>query len=362
MVDDEDEPGQPDVTGRREVVINIFKWIAKDRIPRRVAAETLKSGFQPIRKNSTRPINVERVEQIGELAKALGFKSHNGLYPAADKGKPTDEVERDLRHLYRIDQSDGSWQAYCSWDFEQFVKCYIEEHKDGAACRNTEPTARLHDPTVKLVAVRPPLATPDDGRPNLASLSLFLQQAGPGQSIPVSIELICEPEPIGNFVVAVYRGRLEIVPGVAAIDQASDAALTLPLSDRTLTLNRHQVRRTDGRIAWTVASDKGPIGILRLKDDQPLCSIADPAEGEKVIAEFQAYFKDLDLADPDPDDDADDRKVSHSFLRPDGKLLSPNKRQLIKRLVLREEMGPAPNGWHTLAADCKKFFRDGHGQ
>jgi hypothetical protein len=71
--------------------------------------------------------------------------------------------------------------------------------------------------------------------------------------------------------------------------------------------------------------------VLRLDEDVDLCRIAEPAEGDTVAAMFHAYVKDLDLAEPDPDDETDDRADPYSFLRPDGKPLSPNKRQLIKR-------------------------------
>lgn len=223
---------------------------------------------------------------------------------------------------------------------------------------------RRHDPSVRLTVERTVRDTSDNYRPTVASLSLFLEQAGPGESIPVSVELVCQPEPIeGKFEIAVYRGRLEIAPAEATIDSytiplATDAPYSLTRPDRTLTLQRANASINDGRIAWTVRSDKGPIGVLRLDDDAHLCRIAETADGDTISALFHAYVKDLDLCDPDPDDKVEDRESLYSFLRPDGMPLSPTKRQLIKRAILKEELGPAPTGWHRIAEDRRRLARD----
>jgi hypothetical protein len=260
------------------------------------------------------------------------------------------------------------WPQWLTGTAEEFRNRYVEEHKaedEIAACALPP---RRHDPSIQLKVQRLVRDTsegaPDDDRPNLASLTLFLRQVGPGEAIPISVELICQPEPVGSFEVAVYRGRLEIVSGAAPIAHepaplASDAAHTLSRNERTLTLERANAGSNDGRIAWTVRSDKGPIGVLRLDDDVDLCRIAEPVGGDTIAAVFHAFVKDLDLAETDPDDEADDRAGPYSFLRPDGKPLSPNKRQLVKRFILKEELGPAPKGWYTLAEDRAKLVRDG---
>jgi hypothetical protein len=253
------------------------------------------------------------------------------------------------------------WPEWLTGTCDAFRDRYTKEHQDEAYDETAR--TRVYDRAAKLKVERMTwTGDVQDGRPMLASLELFMQQAGPGEPIPVSVELICQPEPVGAFEIAVHRGRLELHPGAASIAPTpaplgTDAPHTQPAHERTLTLRRGQAQ--DGREAWMVSSDKGEIGILRLDDDAALCRIADPTDGDAIIATFNAWVKDLDLAEPDPDDDTADTRAAFSFLRADGKPLSPKARQLIKRAILKDEFGePEENGWHTLAASQRKLVRD----
>ena len=324
------------------------------------------------RRNQSAPTSPTRLAAVYSVRQS----SLQGWYA---NGMPDDRVDRLAEWYQFTPQARVLFKkgARTTGQHQSFKTAYLTHWEPKVAAgdlptNESQTTAdpvlpRRHDPTVRLVVEQIVRAARqagvDDHRPNLASLSLFLQQAGPGESIPVSVELVCQPEPIGGFEIAVYRGRLEITPGAATIDQeapplASDAPHPLTRSDRTLTLQRANASSNDGRVAWTVSSDKGPIGVLRLDDDAQLCRIAEPAEGDTITAVFHAYVKDLDLSDPDPDDDAEDVDRLYSFLRPDGKRLSPTKRQLIKRAILREELGPAPNGWHAIAEDRRRLALD----
>jgi hypothetical protein len=278
------------------------------------------------------------------------------LIDQRDNGRLSSYVQSTLaaKLKFRLD-----WPDWLTGNVEDFRNRYCHEHGSDA-----DAPTRIHDPAVKLRSERlVPAEKKDRERPNLASLSLFLQQAGPGQSLPVSVELVCQPEPVGNFEIAVYRGRLEIDPGAAEIPLdppplATDGPATMTRGNRTVTLQRYHASGA-GRVAWTVSAKDGPIGVLRLDDDQDLCLIGEPADGDIITAVLHVYVKDLDLAEPDPDDEADDRADPYSFLRPDGKPLSPKKRQIIKGLILKDELGPAPEGWHALAEDRRRLVRDG---
>jgi hypothetical protein len=295
------------------------------------------------------------------FAEKLGI-ARKTLIDQRDNRRLTSYVQTQLAKKldFRLD-----WPEWLTGTQEEFCNRYLREHS--GAVEPADPTPRRrYDPSVRLMVQQMVRDSPalDDDRSNLASLSLFLQQAGPGESIPVSVELVCQPEPVGGFEIAVYRGRLEIAPGTAAIEQrppplASDTPQPLCRPDRTLTLQRANASSKDGRIAWTVSSDKGPIGVLRLDDDVHLCRIAEPVDGDIIAVMFHAYVKDLDLIDPDPDEDEKDGESLYSFLRPNEKPLSPTKRQLIKRAILKEELGPAPKGWHTIAEDRRRLVRDG---
>ena len=294
------------------------------------------------------------------LAAALDI-ARKTLIDQRDNGRLSPYVQGTLASKFAFELD---WPEWLTGTVEGFRARYLRQHQIADTEKLARP--RRHDPSVRLTVERmvrdAPTAAAED-RPSLASVTLFLQQAEPGESIPVSVELVCQPEPIEGFEIAVYRGRLEISPGAAAMDRlhpplASDATHPYSRPGRTLTLQRANASSNDGRVAWTVSSDKGPIGVLRLDEDVHLCRIAELADGDTIAPVFHAYVKDLDLSDPDLDDSAAGSESIYSFLRPDGKPLSQTKKQLIKCAILKDELGPAPKGWHTIAEDRRRLVRD----
>jgi hypothetical protein len=55
MSESSEKADELDLEDRRRIVIAILKWLSRERIPRRVAEASIKSGFQPDRKNRYAP-------------------------------------------------------------------------------------------------------------------------------------------------------------------------------------------------------------------------------------------------------------------------------------------------------------------
>lgn len=287
----------PDLDERRETVIKILNWLANTRIPRSVAQGALKKHFQPSRAQAIRPIGVERVEKIGELAAALGFKGHNGLYPSSHKDKLTDEVERDLRQLYDIEEDDPSWLAYCAWDYDGFVDTYLEEH------RQTETPGRMPSSTSERVTQRLLTQMPETGATSfvsevLAGVELSLKQSPAGDAWPVLGELRCGIAVIGSYNVAIGRCWVQV-------DGGPMCDVSYANSDTTKVEGNHGavavtwVGGTKSRPVCNVEGLAGLIGRVELPDD--FCKVHNLAHGDVVTLRLAVFVGDLERVDTDDD-------------------------------------------------------------
>lgn len=200
-------------------------------------------------------------------------------------------------------------------------------------------------------------------QPNLASIDLFLQQSNAGAPWPVSFDLVCQPTPVSNFEIAVKRGQVELDPGAATLPGArhrlggnGPVVFKLKNPEREITVEVANAR--SGRSSWDVSCRGKAIGVFQLDEEQTLCAIEDIAPSDAVTISFRAYVKDLQLAEADPDDDDenDEGAGTYSFLRPDGKNLSPAKRKLIKAMLIKNELSPQASGFVEIAADRRAFL------
>lgn len=299
MLNDEGEQTELDQEQRREAVKKILKWLAANRVARRVARASIAAGFQPNRKKAKRPIQVERVEQIGELARALGFETHNGLYPAAYSDKLTDEVERDLRKLYLVEEDDKSWQAYCTWDDCEFAVSYLDKHKEDAVRRAPGALAPSTErDTSRLLAQAPGAEVNSFVSEVLASVDLTLKQSPAGEAWPVIGELRCGIAVIGGYNIAIGRCWVQVDGG--------------PLSEVTYTDG--STVRIDGHhgpvaVTWAGGSKQRPvcnveglaglIGRIELPDD--FCKVHSLAHEDIVTLRVAVFVGDLERVANDDD-------------------------------------------------------------
>ena len=182
------------------------------------------------------------------------------------------------------------------------------------------------------------------------------------------MDLICQPAPIGDgsVEIVVKRGLLELSPGSAGIDRESGwlaedggERFARGKDDEARTIVMRTANwRTAGKPTWDISAEGKAIGVFRLDDDKPLCRLDTPAADDDITVRFKVWVRDLDFVEPDPDDDTDDGDTLRSFLRPDGKALSPMKRAMIKALLIKEELAPHEDGWVTVAAAGRRFEAD----
>lgn len=310
-----------------------LRFLMDDRLPQAVADRNAA-------KNVERPIN-----SMPRLAKALGLASHSSLYPISDK--VSDNLRTKLGALYGFPFGSECWGEFEAGCCAEFEKEYRALHGQ---------------PGPQLRAERIALDIPADIA-LLAGLDLYLTQAGPGEAIPVTFDLVCQPAPVGSIEIAVKRGRLLLEADTTRFSGtkdrlAGDGPVTIERKDgSTVTISIANARA--GFAAWEVKSNEGPIGVVRPGDGQDLGKLGDPAPGDEVKAVFQVYVKDLDFGDPDPDDDEEGESDPFSFLRADGKPLSPMKRAIIKALIVKEELGAPADGFVTVAGDGRVLRPEG---
>ena len=205
---------------------------------------------------------------------------------------------------------------------------------------------------------------PNEHQPNLASIDLFLQQANAGAPWPVSFDLVCQPTPVSNFEIAVKRGQVELDPGAAELPGArhrlgGNGPVVFKLQNPAREITIEVANARSGQASWDVSCRGKAIGVFQLDEEKALCAIEDIAPNDAIKISFNAYVKDLQLADPDPDDDdTDEGSGTYSFLRPDGKNLSPVKRNLIKAMLIKNELSPQASGFVEIAADRRAFMED----
>jgi hypothetical protein len=206
-----------------------------------------------------------------------------------------------------------------------------------------------------------------DEHAGLAWIGLSFQQSGPDEHWPVSFDLVCQPAPAveRGFQFGVKRGRLEIDPGPAEISPRTnerlggDGPVTFPRDHPKRTITVEIANAKGRRPAWTVSSDHGPIGVFRLDDEQMLCRVGDIAPGDEVTAVFKVLIADLEPVGLDDDDEDDDGDPDpYSFVREDGKPLSLAKRKIIRRMLVKEEVGSPSDGWVIVASDARMFEED----
>jgi len=272
------------------------------------------------------------------------------------------------RTLAEVCQFRVDWPEWQTGTAKEFIERYEREHQHGPEGRaNPISTVQERQTGLRLTSRLLDVDFPDE-HAALAELDLSFQQAGPDEPWPVSIDLVCQPAPTPKpgFLFGVKRGRLEIHPGEAKISRKTkerlggDGPVTFAARDdpdRTITLEI--ANATGGRPAWTIWSDQGPIGIFRLDDEQVLCRIADIAPRDEVTAVFKVFIADLEPLGLDDDDDEDGNDPDpYSFACADGKPLSPNKRQIIRQMLVKEEVGSPADGWVVVASDGRLFEED----
>jgi hypothetical protein len=269
------------------------------------------------------------------------------------------EHERTLSEVCKFRVDWPEWQTSAA---EEFIKRYEREHRR-CDVENAVQQRRLG---LRLTSRTLDVQVPDEHN-GLAQLDLSFQQAGPDEPWPVSFDLICKPAPTPKpgFQFGVKRGRFELHHGAAKISPstkerlAGDGPVTFAArDDRERTITVEIANAKAGRPAWTVWSDHGPIGICRLDDAQVLCRIAEIAPGDEMVAIFKVYVGDLEPLGLDDDDDDDGDPDPYSFARADGKPLSPTKRQIIRQMLVKEEVGIPADGWVVVASDGRLFEED----
>jgi len=250
--------------------------------------------------------------------------------------------------------------------FEAFREKLNEENRDFSPYAQKDPATKQRRHGLRLTSRHLAVEVPDQYT-GLAGLELWFHQAGAEEPMPVSFILTCQPMPTTKpgFLFGVKRGRLEIDPGKASIPPGTKERLggagpaTFSHDDpaRELTV---EIANPRGREkAWTIWSDHGPMGYFSLDDEHPLCRIAGLAPDDEVTAIFKVFVWDLEpLGLPDDGDDEDDDPDPYSFACADGKPLSPNKRQIIRQMLVKEEVGSPSDGWVIVASDGRVFEED----
>jgi hypothetical protein len=290
--------------------------------------------------------------------------ARTNLYPQS--GRLSDRVADKLRQIYGIDENSECWGEFVEGCAREFANEYKQLHplSEGRA----EPISAARERQTGLRVTSRPLDVdfPDEHR-GLAALDLSLQQAGPDEPWPVSFDLVCQPAPAveRGFQFGVKRGRLEIDPGAAEISPRTNERLggdrpaIFPRDHPTRTITVDIANAKGRRPAWTVSSDHGPIGIFRLDDEHVLCRVGGIAPEDEVTAVFKVLIADLEPVGLDDDDEDDDGDPDpYSFVREDGKPLSLAKQKIIRRMLVKEEVGSPSDGWVIVASDGRRFEED----
>jgi hypothetical protein len=233
--------------------------------------------------------------------------------------------------------------------FAQFERRYLDYHaalSKGGACEERRAAALL-----QARRLEEPYAIDDQ----LASLELFVNQAGPGEPLPVSIELICQAAPFDGVALGIKRGKLQIDCGCGHVGELRERAgypegFVIERGARSVRITLGGLRR---RPSWIIEADNGPIGVLSLADN--FCSIRELVPGSTVKASFSVYVKDLQYASS-PEEargEGDPEEDSYSFFRPTQMKLGRAKQMILKRLAELPLGGD--NGWAVVCRDARRF-------
>lgn len=299
---------------------------------------------------------------LQSLQNAIGAENDYSGKLAGD-GKLGIEHQSRIANLFGFEvggpQNPAAWPEWHDWEADEAAPA--DSRRDTAQKFRDEYLRRYRASRVlglRLISVRVKPSDASAAAPTLGSLELDLRQSGPGEPWPIGVEVICQPTPIGTFELGIKRALVSIDPGTAGVSRlrerlGSEGDITFKRGDRTITLRIANAQ--SGHPTWDIACDGKPIGVFRLDDEQCLCFLHDVAPDDEIIGTMKVWFKDLELADPDPHDDADDTSDPWSFVRADGKQLSATKRALIKIALINEELPNNGNGWLTVAADYRAF-------
>jgi hypothetical protein len=300
--------------------------------------EVQRSGFiteheRPSAKPMTQSVK-DLEAKIKFLAKALNT-SENALLGAKREtvrsgyrtNRLNDDIELELAQKCGFDLKWPEWRVGTKIDFE---RRFTQYH----AVATTGP---------RLKAIR--TTQPESSYEPIASMQLFASQPGPGESWPLSADLVCQPARMEGVVVAVKRGWLTFYCGEAEANRLNKRAGYpggLVVGNATCT----PVAAYTQRPSWELYAASGPLGIVPLPHD--FCPVFGLTPGGTVIVTFSVYIKDLedeemaevaenankrdqDYRDPDaPQSDSD------SFIRPGFPGLGAAKKKILKRLALKQ--------------------------
>jgi hypothetical protein len=294
MTDDgDDSETPPDESDKAQSLRTMLRFLAEHPVPQRVASRSLAEKFVLERKGAKRPATLRSVEDLKEMAAALGYQGHTSLYPANNKfGKL---ATRDLRNLYRIGEGSSCWVAFRTYKPQKFEDLYLEDQKEPIQSPAAHDIVLAPSPDVATTAAPAPRRIDqlleedkeyDRGQPpnTFASLPLWIgKTADEAGVVYLRPNLNCLDIPTGDGTVATIKeahlkfqlGRAETVPPHERYGKApfECGGATFTVRDTDARWPSWLMRAIDGRnIGQVFELPDGFIKVSRLADGDVVIS------------------------------------------------------------------------------------------
>ena len=298
----------------------------------------------------------------------FGFRSRRAMAAALGLGEfrlkgakdDPDRLSRDtLMALESYLGFDSKWQEWTNGTARDFALKYNRENTFSAApAKYTSiETGVTERETMARLRVGPSVSRNIEGKERLSSIVLGFMQSPAGEPWPVILQLRCQNDTLDQFEVAVKRGWLQIDAGQHGEVRVKELkSLSVNGSEGLVSISAPGGK--GNRTTWDISSHGNFIGVVELPD--AFCSIDNLAAGDKVVARFAAFVKDLenvscnDEARPEKEEPIND---SLSWRRLGYHTLGAAKQAIMLRVAQLTHLPGADKGWVVLCEEERAFSR-----